>query len=151
METINKILVVEDQEGPLDAIKCALSETLPALNIQAEITYVTNFDDALGRIRSDEHFELILLDHRMPRVNVGDLEDRDFDAFSEALEDIGYGLIPEIRRLHPESIIIGTSSMSSELRSYPHKPDETVKKSDLYNPEKEFAPLLRRLIDTTKE
>jgi len=107
---------------------------------------VTNFEAAKLAIESQESFDLILLDHRLPRADLGNLEDEDFSRFSESLEEIGYSLIPTIREHQPAGTIVGTSSMSRELKDYPHKPDETLRKVNLYNPEEEFEPMLRRLI-----
>jgi CheY-like chemotaxis protein len=147
MDTLKGVLVVEDQEWPMMAIKDAMREAFTALDLTPEITYVTNFEAASAAIESEQKFDLVLLDHRMPRIDLGDLEDTDFDAFSRSLENIGYSLIPKIRELQPQSTIIGTSSMSSELRNYPHKPDQIINKSQMSEPEKEFLPLLRRLIE----
>ncbi len=146
MQKIEKILVIEDQKGPIGAIQYALSQSLPPLNLDPEVRYVTNYTDAEKEIASEERFDLILLDHRLPRVDVGDLEDRDMRAFSDKLADIGYNLIPTIRTQQPQSIIIGTSSMRDEIEGLEQMPDENIVKSDMYFPEKEFSPLLRRLV-----
>jgi len=102
MKEIKNILVVEDQRAPLEAIEFALKDSLPALRIEARISFVINFDAAKLAIESGEEFQLILLDHRMPRRDVGNLEEEDFSKFSKRLEDIGYGLIPLIRAEQPE-------------------------------------------------
>ncbi len=146
MQKIEKILVIEDQKGPIGAIQYALSKSLPPLNLDPEVRYVTNYADAAKEIASDQRFDLILLDHRMPKVDLGDLEDRDMRAFSDNLADIGYNLIPVIRTQQPQSIIIGTSSMRDEIKGLNQMPDENIVKSDMYSPEKEFSPLLRRLV-----
>ena len=150
MPKLEHILVVEDQEMPQDAIKYALAQTLPEINREAVVTYVTNFEAAKLAIASNAEFELIILDHRMPRSDVGNLEDRDPRAFSESLVDIGYTLIPEIREARPNCKVIGTSSMGQELAKMP-QPDGQVDKSRLYSPEIEFSPMLRSMFSGSPE
>lgn len=147
MRQIDAVLVVEDQKWTTFAIKDGLRECFVELKLSPEVTYITNFNEALATIRSDKEFDIILLDHRIPRVDQGDLEDRDFDAFCRTLDNVGYSLIPEIKERHPDTFIIGTSSMGSELRTYPHKPDASINKLDMSSPEREFTPLLRKWIE----
>lgn len=47
--------------------------------------------------------------------------------YSDKLQNIGYSLIPEIRRVNPSAIIIGTSSMKRELGDFP-SPDFSLSK-----------------------
>ena len=146
MKQIDAVLVVEDQKWTTFAIKDGFKESFAELKITPKVTFITNFNEALSAIRSDNEFDLILLDHRIPYVAQGDLEDTDFDAFCRTLHNVGYSLIPEIKERHPDTFIIGTSSMESELRDYPHKPDASIKKNDMSSPEIEFTPLLRKIV-----
>lgn len=145
MQQIENVLVIEDQINTTRAIKSGLKETFAELAMSPKVTYITNFEAAREIIQSGDEFQLILLDHRMPRIDVGDLEDQDFDKFCASLIDIGYTLIPEIRERMPNAKIIGTSSMKSELKNFPHKPDANIDKTKMYSPEVEFSPKLREL------
>ena len=146
MKEIKSVLVVEDQKWTTMAIKDGLADSFGELSIQAKVEFVTSFAEAEQAIKEKDSIDLILLDHRMPHTPQGTLEDDDFDAFCETLGNIGYSLIPLIRERQPDAVIIGTSSMSSELRNYPHKPDESIDKSKIHSPEQELSPLLRKLV-----
>ena len=64
----------------------------------------------------------------MPIRNVGNLEDTDFDSFTRFLRPVGYSLINEIKEQNPQTVVIGTSSLSaSELRN-PPVPDYVMSK-----------------------
>lgn len=47
--------------------------------------------------------------------------------YSDKLRDIGYSLIPEIRRTNPNTVIVGTSSMKREIGEFP-SPDFSLSK-----------------------
>lgn len=125
-----KLLIVEDQEYPLEALVRAVNKVMP--------THYTDFSkcnydvarcyiDAQSRISKND-YQIILLDNRMPYENQGDLETTDFDRFCSCLENIGYNLIPIIKEKNPNTVVIGTSSLSKgELRSLP-APDYTMTK-----------------------
>jgi CheY-like chemotaxis protein len=89
------------------------------------IDCATSYTAAQEHIRNSQ-YGLVLLDHRMPRHDQGDLEQRDMRAFSDTLEEIGYGLIPEIRERSPGALIIGTSSLSVITSSV--RPEFTMRK-----------------------
>ncbi len=146
MQKIENVLVIEDQKATTDAIKFGLNETFKELAMCPKVTYITNFDAAREIINSGSEFQIVLLDHRLPRVDLGNLEEDDFEDFSARLLDIGYTLIPEIRASLPNAKIIGTSSMKSELKNLPHQPDASINKSQMYSPETEFSPKLRELL-----
>ncbi len=75
------------------------------------------------------NYDMIFLDHRMPVNDVGDLENTDFHAFCDKLSNIGYNLIPLIKKIQPNAVIVGTSSLDAcDLRKYP-APDYVIKKS----------------------
>lgn len=94
-----KILIVEDQEGPIESLFDAITK------VMAE------------ELISEESYDLILLDHRMPYTDPK-CTDRD-KSFSEKCESIGYGLVPVIRKKDPKTLIIGTSSLDkADLRGY---------------------------------
>ena len=101
----NKALVIEDQEGPLEMLIAALSKTdIP-------------FDVAKWYLQAEEMirnggYDLVFLDHRMPRNDPGCTDSEDFDKFCVQLENIGYNLTGLIRETLPDAAIVGTSSMS---------------------------------------
>lgn len=67
------------------------------------------FNDAKKEVEK-KSYDMVFLDHRLPYNDLGNLEDVDFDKFSESLEYIGYKLIETIKRKNPNTIIVGTSS-----------------------------------------
>ena len=80
----------------------------------------------------------------MPYEDMGDLEETDFDKFSSSLKNIGYSLISKIMEINPNTIIIGTSSLSkSELRNFP-TPDYTMSKT-LGEAEKDLEDILNQV------
>ena len=118
-----ELLIVEDQKWPLRALETAVSKILPSARYDIARCYV----DAESQIRQNQ-YDMILLDHRMPHEDQGDLETRDRNAFSDILEEIGYGLIPMIRERNPDTRIVGTSSLS-HLGNAP-QPDYVISKLD---------------------
>ncbi len=126
-KNMTKILLVEDQKYPLEALEHALRTVTPRYFPQFSHAVAKCYDEAEEQIEQDI-FDIVLLDHRMPRRNQGDLEERDMKAFGETCEGIGYSLIEPIRRRSPRTVVIGTSSMSGdELRGQP-SPDYTMSK-----------------------
>jgi len=116
-----RVLVVEDQKYPLEAIQGAVNRVFP----QNYSGFAKNgfdsakFYDGAKHLVDGSSYDFVFLDHRMPRTDVGDLEETDMDAFSGSLEGIGYGLISAIRGKNPNAVVIGTSSMDDgELRRY---------------------------------
>jgi CheY-like chemotaxis protein len=108
------VLIVEDQHYPLDALTMAVKKVLPKYDsgFSSDNLHVAkNYLAAKERINANV-YDLVLLDHRMPCDDVGDLEEKNFDEFCAMLDNLGYGLIPDIRRSSPSSLIIGTSSLS---------------------------------------
>lgn len=156
-----KILVVEDQEGPLGGFRFSLGQALAGLTLRG-----ATFD--IGKIKSggmifngvresvpsedlvsntgkgalniakwysqaEEYvklggYDLVFLDHRMPRENPGCTDDKEKDRFYDQLENIGYGLIPTIRKYNPNAVIVGTSSMKNEIEKNFQKPDYQIEK-----------------------
>jgi CheY-like chemotaxis protein len=146
-----KILVVEDQSGPRMALQCAIKQVVPGhwpgFDEKRDVDYKACYVDAQDAVNQGS-YNLILLDHRMPYENVGDLERTDFDRFCKTLGNMGYGLIPEIRARSPRTIIIGTSSLSSdELREF-QKPDFTMRK--MYDKSDEDLERILRQIESLK-
>lgn len=77
----------------------------------------------------EEYYDIIILDHRIPMENTGNLENEDMSSSSALLKEIGYSLITQIKEKCPETIVIGTSSLKSKaLSSFP-KPDHTMSKT----------------------
>jgi CheY-like chemotaxis protein len=125
-----KILLVEDQKYPLEALEYAVRKVAPNHYdgfAKSDYDVAKCFNKARELLESTE-YGLVLLDNRMPYEDQGDLEDKDMRRFSESLHNLGYTLIPEIKRKNPKTIVIGTSSLSKdELRGLP-SPDFTMSK-----------------------
>ena len=122
METKN-ILIIEDQECPLEALTVAVERILPSSTYDV----ARDLNSANLKINGTQ-YGLIFLDHRMPYEHDEALEKNELGAYSKTLVNQGYGLIPLIREKSPRAIIVGTSSLdASELQSY-EKPDFTMSK-----------------------
>lgn len=135
-----KILLVEDQAGPLESLTIVIREAILGETLQERFTDTSEADmaqrgiDLARSYSSAEEFikrnsyDLIFLDHRLPYEDQGDLESKDFNTFAETLDGRGYYLIPEIRQRNPVAAIIGTSSLSDyESRQLP-RPDYRLDK-----------------------
>jgi CheY-like chemotaxis protein len=121
-----KILIVEDQSGPLEALEFAVKTVFPRYSTEFHYDTARCYEDAQRMIPN--RYDIVLLDHQMPIGNVGTLEDTDFDSFTRSLRPVGYSLINEIKEQNPQTVVIGTSSLStSELRQYP-APDYVMSK-----------------------
>lgn len=139
------LLIVEDQKWTLRTLAYAVDTVMP--NVYPEYTPAQRevakcYAEAVAALNS-KTYDIILLDHRMPLENVGTLEDRDFDAFSASLHDIGYTLIPRIQEKNPKSLIIGTSSLSREERGNVPSPLFTMSKMP-GEAERDLEALLRK-------
>ena len=125
-----KLLIVEDQEGPLEALERAVNKVMPAHYtdfLKGDYDLARCYDNAQKKILEND-YQIVLLDNRLPYNDQGDLETTDFDRFCSNLENIGYTLIPVIKVRNPNTIVIGTSSLSKgELRGLP-VPDYTMTK-----------------------
>ena len=123
-----RMLIVEDQKYPLMALELAVKSLSDKAILKVdELKVVKCYLDA-ERLFDSKEYDIILLDNRMPMENLGDLEDTDFEKFSQSLKNIGYSLIPRIREKSPHALIIGTSSLSrDELRELP-TPDYKMSK-----------------------
>lgn len=123
-----KLLLVEDQSMPRKTLGWAIAKVCPKYFPDTSVEVARCYEEAremLGR----EQYGIVLLDHRMPRIDVGNLEETDFTRFCDSLDSIGYSLIPSIREQCPGAVIIGTSSSSpEELRGMP-TPDYTIGKT----------------------
>ncbi len=123
---MTKILIVEDQSGPLEALEFAVKTVFPAYSTEFHYDTARCYEDAQRMIQND--YDIVLLDHVMPIKDVGDLEDADFDSFRKSLRPVGYSLISEIKGQNPRTVVIGTSSLSaSELKQHP-TPDYMMSK-----------------------
>ncbi len=117
-----KLLIVEDQSPPLRALEGAVKAILPKYcsGFSPQDYDVARCYTQAEELISSHGYDLILLDHRMPCEDTDNLEQDDFRAFCDKLENIGYGLIPLIKEKSPSAVIIGTSSLSAEeLRRFP--------------------------------
>jgi len=115
---------------------------------QAQIQCFTSKDYDIARSVAsardmfiENKYGLILLDHRIPMQDIEEPvapvgKNVDYTeyfkqerAYSDCLRNIGYSLIPEIRRSNPSAVIVGTSSMKRELSDFP-SPDFSLSKLD---------------------
>src|SRR3989344_1446865 len=99
-----KTIIIEDQQYPLEALERAVK----AVGI-SQYDVAHHYVQARNFILKNT-YDLVLLDHRMPYGDPGNLEQEDFSRFSDSLADLGYTLIPEIRVRMPTAVIVGTSS-----------------------------------------
>ena len=110
-----RILIAEDQEGPLEALEYALQEVMPEVQRDTAKWY----SQAEGLINR-ENYDIVFLDNRMPYEDPGCTDRSDFDRFVKTLRNTGYELIHLIKQRNPDTIVIGTSSLSEEkLRGMP--------------------------------
>ena len=116
---IPRILIVEDQEAPREALEYAVDTVVPRYDIAyaPESRKTATCYSEASELITLNHYDLILLDHRMPIRPTGNLERDNFDLFSAQLVNVGYGLIPLILQKNPEVILIGTSSLSRHERA----------------------------------
>ncbi len=121
-----KILIVEDQNGPLETLEFAVRTVFSKYFSEFHYDTARCYEDAQRMIKIG--YDIVFLDHRMPRSDPGDLEDKDFDAFSRRLENIGYGLVSSIKQKNLSAIVIGTSSLSQEELGRSAAPDFTMSK-----------------------
>lgn len=112
-----KILIVEDQSGTLEVLESAVKKIVPKYFQDVNYDIARCYDEAEQMIHLG--YEIVLLDHRMPRESAGNLEQRDFDAFRNTLQNIGYTIIDSIKKVNKETIIIGTSSLPEERHHFP--------------------------------
>ncbi|MDP3882254.1 MAG: response regulator [Nanoarchaeota archaeon] len=117
---IPNVLIVEDQ-APLETLRDAVEEVFPKHYsgfTSSNYAVAECYNEAQGLI-SQNAYDIVILDHRMPMENQSHLQRKDFKAFCETLRDVGYSLIPEIKQRNPNAVVIGTSSLSrDELRRY---------------------------------
>jgi CheY-like chemotaxis protein len=126
-----KVLVIEDQSGPLDAIKFAVKRDF-SKKYDVDLHVAQWYSDAEQKIKQ-EKYDLIFLDHRMPYNKPPCSEDEDMDKFSASLQEIGYGLMQDIQTHNSNAVIVGTSSLSpSELRRF-SSPDLKLVKYKAYD------------------
>lgn len=115
---MNRILIVEGQSQVVTALECALREISPRYLGNAGFDVSRDFSCAQRRI-ANESYGLVILDHRIPKCDVGDLDERDFADYCARLESIGYFLIGQIKSRNPAAIVIGTMKVSpAELNGW---------------------------------
>lgn len=116
---LSKILIVEDQEAPKEALEHAVDTVVPRYYSAYAPTcrqLATCYSEAFDAVAKNT-YNLVLLDHRMSIQPTGNLEDKNFDLFSAQLANVGYRLLPVILQKNPETLVIGTSSLSRHERS----------------------------------
>lgn len=163
MNNLYNILIVEDQTPPLDSISYAIKKSiffdtsaLPRIGdedsdeIEKElkekgIDFARCYNET-ERIIKDfpNHYDLVFLDHRMPYENCTNLE-HDLEAFSDKIQNIGYGLIEKIRQYQPSAKIIGTSSLSKDKLKKFEEPDFYLDKTSVRKIDKTLTQILEEI------
>lgn len=126
-----RVLIVEDQQGPREVLEFAVKKALPIVApgfTKADYDVAGCYDRA-GELVEQTRYDVVLLDHRMPVADQGDLEERDLSAYSGTLRNIGYSLIPRIRELNPAALVVGTSSLNKDELGRVAQPDCTINKT----------------------
>jgi len=117
-----KILIVEDQYWPRIILGKTLDQLMPNYCPSYQpgsYDNATNIRDAERKIR-EEKYGMIFLDHRLPEEDMGDLENRDMNSYSDSLRNVGYNrLLPLIAQHNPDATVIGTSSLSEQISIKP--------------------------------
>jgi CheY-like chemotaxis protein len=158
---IERILLVEDQIDPLRLLERVVNETLPKYSPNFRGYEIARAYNTAKELIEKNKYELILLDHRMPRIYVTPSDivlkfergekltpeemSRYFteeEKMSDQMENIGYSLIPEIRRINPNTIVVGTSSMKREFGDFP-SPDFSLSK---LNAKEDLEKILSEII-----
>ena len=150
------LLVVEDQSGPLQNLSLAIREVVfgeEIRNMSSEshqrdleergVDVARGYSEAEAFVGNKE-YDAVFLDHRLPYRDQGDLEETDFRAFSHSLEEIGYGLIPQIKERNPETVVIGTSSLHGDALRKFQKPDYQLDKISM-DLEEDLAEILEEV------
>lgn len=137
-----KILVIEDQEMPWSNFKIVLLQICKMR--EEDIERARWLEEAEAKLRTDE-YDLILLDHRMPYDDPGCTDQSDFDLFVGKLDNIGYRLLPLIKKTQPKAVVVGTSSLSAdELRFY-EAPSRSMSKLNAFEELPKLIDSLRQL------
>jgi CheY-like chemotaxis protein len=104
-EQAMKVLIIEDQELPLEF----MSEVLVGQGVVC--TVAKWYSQAESMICSEERYDIVFLDHRMPLTDPDCTDKSDFNRFCDQLHNIGYRLVAIIRERQPQAVIVGTSSL----------------------------------------
>ena len=158
-----KILIVEDQTPTLDSISYAIKKAIfldtnarPRIGdeksdeVEQElrekgIDFARCYNEAEGIITDlPNHYDLVFLDHRLPYENCTNLE-HNLEAFSDKVQDIGYGLIQKIRQYQPDAKIIGTSSLSKDKLKKFEEPDFYLDKTSVRKIDKNLTQILEEI------
>ncbi len=141
-----KLLIVEDQELPREALEYAVNNVMPKFY---DGFSKCDYDSAhwyteAEKLITEKTYDLILLDHLMPYENPGCKDTEDMRKFTNALQDIGYNLIRKIKAKNPKTIVIGTSSLSERELSGSTKPEFTMRK-DFIHTENDLEQILAQM------
>jgi CheY-like chemotaxis protein len=156
-----KILVVEDQSGTLEELSLAIRESV--LGETLEYHFSDNPEQELAERNVDTArdyqvsqevikancYDLVFLDHRIPIQYDPLLEKKDIFEYSETLKNLGYSLIPSIKKKNQNVVVIGTSSCHpDELRDFEH-PDYVLDKTGAHVSE-DLTSILKEIEEKRK-
>lgn len=130
-----EVLIIEDQN--VFRIWEACREVLPEyFGIEKEdikINFAYAYNQAIKAIET-KMYDIIFLDHALPQdeesVTVTDEKGIFPKVKYEDIEKIGYGLLPLIRRIQPNALVIGTSSLGDNELSNFESPKYRISKND---------------------
>lgn len=144
-----KWLIVEDQSATLENLEEAVLTIVPRYFpgfTKDDYKVVRDFNRANTEAFS-QAYDFVLLDHRLPNSYSAKQEKEDFRAFSQSLENVGYILIPIIKKTNPKTVIIGTSSLSSAELELKHRQAPDFKMSKMHGEaERDLDAILREVI-----
>jgi CheY-like chemotaxis protein len=134
-----KILIVEDIPNCLEALEMEVKHFTPRFfpSFSKEDLDIAKWYERAEHLIKTKHYDIILLDHNLPRT--------EHDLHDYMDEDIGYFLIEKIKKKSKSTIIVGTSSKADEVNI---KPDYHLEKSNVYD---EGGPLLKKVLSRKKK
>ncbi len=122
-----KILLVEDQEATLEILIYVITKVFISKYSKHVSIDVAKWYQVAEELININQYDLILLDHRMPYEDPK-CTDEDGHIYYDKLKNIGYGLIKNVRKISPNTKIIGTSSLNKEELSKHNGLDFTISK-----------------------
>ncbi len=165
---LKRVLIVEDNRAMIRNLNTAVRDVMPTYipGFSGRHYDIATSLESARRLIARRKYGLILLDHQLPMTDQNYLKTLDFlhkpktedaqidlkcedilinmkfgERYRKSLRNIGYSLIPEIRRKQPNKcVIIGTSTLSADEIGAKLKPDYLLDKFKCF----ELAGILQR-------